>query len=869
MREPSASPLRSRAPALARPALAPLALLALLGCRDKGGADDSGGTGGGDGGATAVSGDLSVAFTSPGAGAVYTDDTSLSVGIQVTDDLGGAVDGLALSWSGDVLDGAAPPELTLADGTASFDLPTLSWGIHTLAVQVRRADGDLALASVAFEVVNPDADFDGYDDELWGGEDCDDGDPTINPAGEEYCDGQDNDCNGEIDGADAVDVKTWYEDLDLDGYGVTDLVIVSCQEPKDYVLLSGDCDDTDDAIHPGAAEVCDEVDNDCDALTDDADPGLQTASASAWYPDTDLDGYGDYSAYTLACVQPEGAVDVGGDCDDGDPAVSPAAPEYCDGLDNNCRDGVDEEGAVDASTWYADADEDDWGVEDETVQACDEPEGYAADPGDCEDGDEAVNPDAQEVCNDGVDNDCDGQWQGCLGDALSTGHLLLGDAALDEAGYSVAWLGDLDGDGVDDLWVGARNADPDLEDAGKAYLVLGPVDGERSLADAATTTVVGEDASGRVGRTVAGGRDATGDGTPDLLVAGPGTDDWTSGAGVVALVSGVDALAGGEQPVGDAHHLFVGAETFGYLGIGLALEDHTGDGAADLLLGAPNVDVGGSNAGAVYLFHGPIAAGETDLRDATWDARILGEAGGDEMGQYIEARADLDGDGSPDLALGAPDSSTGSSTAGAVFLLSGPVAGELDLADADATLWGDASGDQLGSATRWVGDVDLDGRDDLVLGAPTNDAGGLSAGAAYLVLGVADLSDLDGQTASEAATWVVLGADSGGQLGQDAAGDGDHDGDGVDDLLLGAPYGGPEGQGAVLLFLGPLAADTTGAEADATWAGDATTGGLGVRVGYAGDAAGGDTDALLLPMRGADLTGADAGGVALVPETGL
>lgn len=110
----------------------------------------------------------------------------------------------------------------------------------------------------------PDDDRDGYGEP----EDCDDADPMVNPNGIEVCNGQDDDCDGLAD-EEAVDAKPWSMDLDGDGFG-SDVVESACQPPSGYVEDGGDCDDTDEDIHPNADETCDGVDNDCDLETDEA-----------------------------------------------------------------------------------------------------------------------------------------------------------------------------------------------------------------------------------------------------------------------------------------------------------------------------------------------------------------------------------------------------------------------------------------------------------------------------------------------------------------------------------------------------------------------------------------------------------------------
>jgi hypothetical protein len=255
------------------------------------------------------------------------------------------------------------------------------------------------------------------------GGDCDEADAAINPGADELCDGADNDCDGVVDEDDAVDASSWYADADGDGYGDASGGATACSEPGGYVADSTDCDDAAALVNPGADELCDGVDNDCDAAVDEDD----AVDASSWYADTDGDGYGS-GAGVLACAQPSGGVSLGGDCDEADAAINPGADELCDGADNDCDGVVDEDDAVDASSWYADADGDGYGDASGGATACSEPGGYVADSTDCDDAAALVNPGADELC-DGVDNDC--------------------DAAVDEADAvdASSWYLDTDGDG--------------------------------------------------------------------------------------------------------------------------------------------------------------------------------------------------------------------------------------------------------------------------------------------------------------------------------------------------------------------------------------------------------------------------------------
>jgi hypothetical protein len=244
--------------------------------------------------------------------------------------------------------------------------------------------------------------------------DCDDGDSHINPAATEVCNSKDDDCDTLIDDADSsVDLGTgldWYGDADADGYGASSVVVTTCDQPAGYVGDDSDCDDSDHDINPAALEVCDSLDNDCDTLVDDADPGLDTSTGDVFYSDVDGDGYGWSSATVEACLVPAGYVANDDDCNDSARPINPAATEICDSVDNDCDLQIDDaDSSLDKSTgatWYRDADTDAYGSPTVTTQACLQPSGYLSVAGDCNDGVAAINPAASEIC-DTLDNDCD------------------------------------------------------------------------------------------------------------------------------------------------------------------------------------------------------------------------------------------------------------------------------------------------------------------------------------------------------------------------------------------------------------------------------------------------------------------------------
>jgi hypothetical protein len=310
-----------------------------------------------------------------------------------------------------------------------------------------------------------------------------DGLTAYNDCTEELCNGLDDDCDGLID-EEATDQTVWYTDEDRDGWGYTNDSVLGCESPGEgYADQSGDCDDEDprfnpgadeddctdptdyncdgldpfddadadgfpaceecdDAdrdVSPGAAEVCNGVDDDCDDEVDD-DP----IDAEIWYADADGDGFGDAANDFVGCDQPEGYVVRSGDCDDGVDTVHPGADEVCDGVDQDC-DGTADEDATDAITWYADSDKDGYGDPLGGVLSCDQPSGYVADRSDCDDTNRRVSPGADERCN-GGDDDCDGDVDE---DAIDM-ELYAADADGDGFGDAGSWALACDGADNDD-----------------------------------------------------------------------------------------------------------------------------------------------------------------------------------------------------------------------------------------------------------------------------------------------------------------------------------------------------------------------------------------------------------------------------------
>ena len=167
--------------------------------------------------------------------------------------------------------------------------------------------------------------------------DCDDLEPAINPSAAEVCNGFDDDCDTLIDN-NPINGLTYFADTDNDGYGGA-AAMVACSMPAGHATTNDDCDDNNPAVNPGATELCNGVDDDCNGVVDEG------YSPMTFYTDSDNDGYGDDATAVVACSPPFNLTTIGGDCDDTNMGINPSASESCNGLDDDC-DGVVDQGLL-------------------------------------------------------------------------------------------------------------------------------------------------------------------------------------------------------------------------------------------------------------------------------------------------------------------------------------------------------------------------------------------------------------------------------------------------------------------------------------------------------------------------------------------
>ncbi len=482
----------------------------------------------------------------------------------------------------------------------------------------------------------------------------------------------------------------------------------------------------------------------------------------------------------------------------------------------------------------------------------------------------------------------------------SNGFALTGIDARDYSGRSVSSAGDVNGDGYDDLIIGADWADPNGFRSGETYIVYGGAsapgtDGvlDLSALDGTNGFILnGIDRLDQSGISVSSAGDVNGDGYDDLIIGADWADPNGSRSGETYIVYGGASAPG----TGGKLDLSALDGTNGFILNGIDADDRfgrsvssagdvNGDGYDDLIIGAYGADPNGNSSGETYIVYGGASApgigGRFNLStlNGSNGFTLTGIDGDDNSGRSVSSAGDVNGDGYDDLIIGARYGDPNEdSAAGETYVVYGGASalgtgGELDLSDLDGTngfiLTGIDGADQSGSSVSSAGDVNGDGYDDLIIGAHMADPNGDSdAGETYVIYGgasapgtngVLDLSALDGRNGL-----ILNGIDGSDFSGASVSSAGDVNGDGYDDLIIGAWGGDPNGDsnaGETYVVYGGASAPGTGGRFNLS-ALDGTNGFIlngideedrsGFSVSSAGDVNGDGYDDLIIGAYGGD-----------------
>ncbi len=544
------------------------------------------------------------------------------------------------------------------------------------------------------------------------------------------------------------------------------------------------------------------MDDDCDGTTDGAD----ASDASTWNADADGDGYGDASSTVVACDQPSGMVTDNTDCDDSNAARYPGATEVCeDGVVNDCdadhsnsarlcRGGNE----IDETAWLELTGEDDRDNLGTALAGAGDLDSDGYD--DVLIGTEGYDDGGSNV---GAAFVVAGPLSGSVGMESAWTAAIVGSDPSDYLGSALA-SGDWDSDGVPDLWIGADGDDLGGTNSGAVFLLLGPVSGTVSAELAAYASFVG--ASGdRAGGAIANAGDVDGDGVDDMVVGATEVGDSNTGGAWVVLggSSGSWDLANAWPLTGEAANDSAGHAVSG-------AGDTNGDGYEDLLVGAFENDGDGSKVdrGAAYLVLGSSSQPITELASA--EAVFLGYKIGDCAGYAVSAAGDVDEDGLGDVAIGAPclDYNVGTygyGDEGAVYVYpGGSISGSVSMSTGSGYLLrvrGDGYKGEFGASLAPAGDVDGDGRPDLLAGSTAFDnainSGVEEMGAFYLLLA----AELTGGFSSDVGV-KFRGVTDNSEAGYAVSGAGDFNGTGADEVIVSAPKqdGGGTNRGVVTVI---------------------------------------------------------------------
>ncbi|MCK5773849.1 MAG: FG-GAP repeat protein [Thermoplasmata archaeon] len=356
---------------------------------------------------------------------------------------------------------------------------------------------------------------------------------------------------------------------------------------------------------------------------------------------------------------------------------------------------------------------------------------------------------------------------------------------------NIARAGDVNGDGYDDFLIGEQAYDGTHK--GKTHLIFGMRSGWNkgsTLDDDSNASFLGENSDDWSGYSVSGGGDINGDGYDDLIIGSPGNDEYISESGQVYIIFGKRTGWTTDVSLSNADASYHGTLSGENIGLSLSIVgDINKDGYDDIAIGGPGAKIGDDVPGKIYLIFGRSSGWEMDMLLDSPDASFIGEDHLDYAGSMISGAGDVNGDGFDDMLIGAYGNDDGGDRAGKTYLVFGrpnswPQEDPLDTKSNASFIGGSVIG-LSGLDVTGVGDVNKDGYDDFMIAEYENDTGGENAGQTYFFYGKQIGWSLDAMLSGSDVSFI--GEAPHDKCGDGISGDGDINGDGYPDILIGSP----------------------------------------------------------------------------------